>query len=77
VDDSSSDELRQEAKLVASAGLISKRTMAIAFGLAILAVALTSIKSLGVWWAGIMSLLGLFLAIWGAVLVVRNRLIKP
>ena len=74
VDDSSSNELRQEGRLVASTGRISKRTMVIAFGLVFLGAALTSTQSLGIWGTGVVSLLGLSLTIWGVVQVVRRKL---
>ncbi len=59
------EELRREGALVASAGRISKRTMAIAFGAAAIFLALFSISALGVWGIGILSLAGLLLIIWG------------
>ncbi len=65
--DDATDELRREGELAASAGLISKRTMAIAFGLVFLVLALTFAPALGRWGTSILSLLGIFLTIWGAV----------
>ncbi len=69
---SSNDELRREAELVASGGVISKRTMAIAFGLVFLLVALMSASALGVWGGGSLGLLGLVLIIWGLAQMIRK-----
>ena len=45
--------------------MISKRTMAIAFGLVFLCVPLISASALGIWGAGVLWLLGLCMVGWG------------
>ncbi len=54
------EELRREGELVASGGRISKRTMAIAFGLAFIFLAVFSTSALESWATGILSLVGLY-----------------
>ena len=63
--ESTAAELQREGKLVAGSGVISKRTMAIAFGLVFLCVPLISASALGIWGAGVLWLLGLCMVGWG------------
>ncbi len=61
------EEMRQEAQWVASEGTISKRTMAIAFGLVFLLVPLLTAPAVGEWRIALLSLLGLLLILWGVL----------
>lgn len=68
-------QLRQEQKLAGSAGRISKHVMAIAFGLVLMVLALAvGSSSSSYWFAILLGLTGVALAVWGAVVAVRENL---